>query len=552
MAAVWRRNPRSGAGVTVALLLCWCASLTHLTLDAATVAYWRFEIGPANAIVPHAGADGGFYPAIPDASGNGNSLSPWTAGGYAGFAYRADVPANLVGQSGSTNWFSVKNTGPYPAMFTSAAGSGPTGINAQTITPSQFTIEASYKPEANGGFRTVVGRDARNVSSTDAGLSALYLQVRPDDSVGITFTDVAGHTHSAYSPPGWIYGFNYSTNPEGTNAPWYNFAAVSDGSTLMLYVNCILVGTSDLASSGSTNRALAKGSVNGSDWTSGAWSVGRGLYGGAHTDRAYGFIDEVRISNSALTPAEFLMSPRPRITNVTVAGANLQVNVTGAQPASTLYLVRSADPGTPVSSWGVAGIRSADANGNASFTVGYTAGQTGQFFATRSAISTTAIPGALTYSLAAGAENWPADARARITYAMDGAVAQYNRYGTFNKHITVNYNPGVPTAQANYDGWLEFGANASYQQYRTALHETSHTLGVGTTWQWGANLSGGVWTGATGIAQIRALDGPSGIINSDGTHFWPYGLNYDSEGNTEAYRRHVLMMAAFRRDMGIQ
>jgi hypothetical protein len=154
--------------------------------------------------------------------------------------------------------------------------------------------------------------------------------------------------------------------------------------------------------------------------------------------------------------------------------------------------------------------------------------------------------------LAAGSESWPADARARIIYAMDGAVAQYNRYGVFNKHITVNYNPGVPTAQANYDGWLEFGANASYQQYRTALHETSHTLGVGTTWQWGANLSGGLWTGANGVAQIRALDGPTANTNSDGTHFWPYGLNYDSEGNTEAYRRHVLMMAAFRRDMGIQ
>jgi len=29
-------------------------------------------------------------------------------------------------------------------------------------------------------------------------------------------------------------------------------------------------------------------------------------------------------------------------------------------------------------------------------------------------------------------------------------------------------------------------------------------------------------------------------------------LNYDNEGNTESYRRHVLMMAAFRKDMGIQ
>ena len=25
---------------------------------------------------------------------------------------------------------------------------------------------------------------------------------------------------------------------------------------------------------------------------------------------------------------------------------------------------------------------------------------------------------------------------------MDGAVAEYNRYGTFRKHVTANYNPG--------------------------------------------------------------------------------------------------------------
>lgn len=538
--------------LNVAWTVCLLISLLVPALRAGTVAYWRFEAGPANSIVPHAGADGAFFGSIADVSGNGNTLSTWSAGGYAGYAYRVDVPFAVVSQTGGTNRFSVKNTGAYPAMFTSAAGSVPTGINAQTITPARFTIEASYKPEANGGYRTVVGRDASNVASGNPSLAALYLQVRPDDSVGITFTDVSGYTHSAFSPPGWLYGFNFSTNLEGTNAPWYHFAAVSDGSVLKLYVNYTLVGTNDLITSGSPNCALAKGSVNGSDWTSGAWSVGRGLYAGAHTDRAYGFIDEVRISNAALTPAEFLTAPRPRITNVAVAGANTQVSVSGAQPGSPVYLLRSADAAMPVASWTAVGFRTADSSGACSFNVAYNATVPSHLFAVRSIASTTAVPGPLTYSLAGGWESWPADARARIVYAMDGAVAQYNRYGTFNKHITVNYNPGVPTAQANYDGWMEFGANASFQQYRTALHETSHTLGAGTTWQWGAQLSGGIWTGPSGVAQIRALDGPAAVINSDGTHFWPYGLNYDNEGGTENFRRHVLMMAAFRRDMGLQ
>ena len=537
-------------------IVLFLATLFTVSVQAATVAYWRFETGPANAIVAHAGADGAFSGTTPDVSGNGNSLSTWSPGGGAGFAYRSDVPYATVTQNGGTNRFSVKNTGAYPAMFTSAAGSAPTGINAQTMTPSQFTIEVSYKAEANAGFRTVVGRDAKNVDPGNTNLAALYLQVRPDDSVCISFTDVSGYTHTAFSPPGWIYGFNFAANPEGTNTPWYNLAAVSDGSTLKLYVNYVLVATNDLTASGSPNRALAKGSVGGTDWTAGAWSVGRGLYAGGHTDRAFGFIDEVRISNSALTPAEFLTAPRPRIWNIFMPGGYTVLNVAGGQPGATAYLLQSANAALPLSSWATINTRSFDTNGNCSFAAPFNADVTTMFFAVKANVSTTPAAGALTYSLAGGSETWPADVRARIIYAMDGAVAQYNRYGTFNKHITVNYNTGVPTAQANYDGWLEFGPNASYQQYRTALHESGHTLGMGTTWQWRANLSvasgTGVWIGANGVAQIQAFDGAGGTITSDGTHFWPYGLNYDSEGNTESYRRHVLMMAAFRKDMGIQ
>lgn len=532
------------------------AALHGATVKAATVAYWRFEEGPANANVPHVGADGVFSGTTPDVSGNGNSLSTWSPGGWAGYAYRSSVPFSKVALNGSTNRFSVKNTGANPAMFSSAAGSSPTGINAQTMTPAQFTIEVSYKAEANAGYRTVVGRDAKNVDSGNADLAALYLQVRPDDSVSISFTDVSGYTHTAFSPPGWIYGFNFSSNPEGANTPWYNLTATSDGSILKLYVNYVLVGTNDMTTSGSPNRALAKGTTSGTDWTAGGWSVGRGLYAGGHTDRAFGFIDEVRISNTALTPAEFLTTPRPRIDNIAFNDGNAVLNVSGGQPGVACYLMQSGNLGLPITSWAAVAVKSFDTNGNSSFTTPINSAAEKYFFSIRANVSTAPVAGALSYSLAGGSETWPADVRARIIYAMDGAVAQYNRYGYFNKHITVNYNTGVPTAQANYDGWLEFGPTASYQQYRTALHETGHTLGMGTTWQWRANLSvasgTGNWIGANGVNQIHVFDGAGGTITSDGTHFWPYGLNYDSEGNTESYRRHVLMMAAFRKDMGIE
>jgi hypothetical protein len=80
-----------------------------------------------------------------------------------------------------------------------------------------------------------------------------------------------------------------------------------------MYVNNVLVANTDLVASGSPNRALTTGVTSGSGYNAGAWSVGRGLYDGLHTDRAYGFIDEVRISDAALSPAEFLAAPRPQI-----------------------------------------------------------------------------------------------------------------------------------------------------------------------------------------------------------------------------------------------
>ena len=498
----------------------------------------------------HAGADGVFSGTTPDSSGNGNSLSAWSPGGWAGFAYRAEVPATQIPQTVVTNKYSVKNTGSYPAFFSSAAGSAPTGVNIQTLTPTQFTMEASYKPEASASFRTVVGRDARNVSTANADLAALYLQVRPDDSVGVSFTDVSGYTYSAFSPPGWIYGFNFASNPEGVGAPWYNLAAVCDGSTLKMYVNNVLVASTDMSTNGSPNRALAVGVTSGADWTAGGWSVGRGLYAGGHGDRAFGFIDEVRISNVALAPGDFLFMPRPKIASLKTSGANLVFTAAG-QPGATCYVLQSANAAAPLASWTTIATKTFDTNGNLSVTNAISTAVAQQFYAVKALVAVPP-PGALTYSLAGGNETWPADVRARIIYAMDGAVAQYNRYGYFNKHLTANYSPGVPTAQSSYSGWIDFGSNAAYQQYRTALHETAHTLGVGTTWQWGANLSGGIWTGANAIAQMHAFDGPTASVNSDGTHFWNYGLNYDSEGNTESYRRHVLMLAALRKDMGIE
>lgn len=289
-------------------------SVCLTSLNASTVAYWRFEEGPVGAQVPKPAPTGfNWYPSVPDSSGNGNELTVWDESG-AGYVFRDDVAYSTVLPTNVTNNYSVKNSGGGPAMWTDAADT------ISSITPAAFTIEATFKLE-NGGNKTIVGRDSFGTNE-NAALAALYLQVVGNNALAIKFCDVEGYWHEAVSADNAYVGFNWSPEmPDGDGtAPWYSIAAVSDGSMLSLYLIEHGAGTgwqqiasTDMTTSGSTNTALTAGAdnPNGSgDWDPGCWTVGRGLYDGRHVDRAYGFIDEVRISDSALTTADFLV-PEP-------------------------------------------------------------------------------------------------------------------------------------------------------------------------------------------------------------------------------------------------
>lgn len=145
------------------------------------------------------------------------------------------------------------------------------------------------------------------------------------------------------------------------------------------------------------------------------------------------------------------------------------------------------------------------------------------------------------------------DAYARITAAMDLAVAEYNCYLNVTKALSVSYNTGVPTADANYNGVMRFGANRAFMVQVTAQHEIAHTLGVGTYSTWSSLLSGGRWTGANATAMLRSLTGnSSAVLSGDASHFWPYGLNQASEATSaDDYVYNVKIVGALRQDMGL-
>lgn len=139
-----------------------------------------------------------------------------------------------------------------------------------------------------------------------------------------------------------------------------------------------------------------------------------------------------------------------------------------------------------------------------------------------------------------------ADAYSRIDAAMRAAVTRYHRYTGANKTIRVYYAPGVPTAEANYNGDLRFGSNRSYMTERTAMHEISHTLGIGQTTAFNNRCAANNWPSATRL--LQSWDGSSARINCGGGHIWPYGLNYDNEWSETNANRHVQLVNAMLAD----
>ncbi|MBN8457898.1 MAG: laminin G domain-containing protein [Verrucomicrobia bacterium] len=283
--------------------------------SAGTIAYWRFE--GDGTTVPTAGTQvedtngrttitTGVGVRAVDVTGNGNTMWSWEHA-WAGHTYETNLPGNLsyVPSTGQSNAFSLKNAGSYPGMFTWPAMAPPTGTNINTWTSTAWTIEAYVYSSALDGYRTLVCREGNGVAGVDGSLAPLYLQKVPDGRLVIKFADAAGNWHEAYDTTSMVLN------------KWYAVAATSDGATLKLYKNSfdgngyVLVGSKDI--SGSTNPALVNpGNDNtGNPW---GWVIFRGRYGNNdapdqnHGDRWFGGLDEVRISDTALAPADMLAS----------------------------------------------------------------------------------------------------------------------------------------------------------------------------------------------------------------------------------------------------
>ena len=164
------------------------------------------------------------------------------------------------------------------------------------------------------------------------------------------------------------------------------------------------------------------------------------------------------------------------------------------------------------------------------------------------------MTGHVTYTLTRSAQPTAAESAAydKIVPAMDMAVAYYNCFTGITKADTVTYNASVATADGNVNGSIRFGSTDS-MNYITAMHEISHTVGIGSS-QFDTLVVDGIFTGTNATSQLRAITGnATDQLHADTQHFWPNGLNYTTEVTSvpRDLINHCLMVIAIRKDLGM-
>jgi len=167
--------------------------------------------------------------------------------------------------------------------------------------------------------------------------------------------------------------------------------------------------------------------------------------------------------------------------------------------------------------------------------------------------------GHITYTLSQNASPTSTEQNAYtlITAAMDKALTYYNCYTNLTKALNVSYNTTVSTADGNSNGSIRFGSDTTYMDYRTAMHEIAHTVGIGTSSKWPScvDTTNSLYTCANGKQQLATINSQLTTplytdLHADTQHFWPYGINYQSEVTSEAVLIfHCQMVMAIVKDL---
>ncbi|RYF24950.1 MAG: hypothetical protein EOO42_04760 [Flavobacteriales bacterium] len=156
-----------------------------------------------------------------------------------------------------------------------------------------------------------------------------------------------------------------------------------------------------------------------------------------------------------------------------------------------------------------------------------------------------------TFNKSANPSSSELEAYARLQIAIDSATWYLTNFTSATKHVWLNYVDGVPTADANNEGWMRFGTNSGFQNIRTMLHEMNHTFGTGTSTWWNSKIVGGKFQGqhTNDLLQKIQKSATAVQLSGDTQHWWPYGLNQNSEVTSSwDYVYNAILMEAMRKD----
>lgn len=247
-----------------------------------TVAYWRFEEGTANAAASGTGT-------IVDSSGNGNNGTA-----IDGPTYSANVPVATIPQTGATNSLSMLFNGTDQQIF---IPDSPSLALTQSLTLEAYIDPLSVNSISGSptdGEEIVFRGDSRN------GYDPYKLVIRNGN---LTF-EIADASDDQVSVDVPFDAVNQWTEVAGT---------LDNGTGAMdLYENGTLV-----ASTTTSIRPFATLDASKDP------GLGIGNVEAADNDYFDGYIDEVRISDEALLPSQFLDASVPEPASVGMLGVGL-------------------------------------------------------------------------------------------------------------------------------------------------------------------------------------------------------------------------------------
>jgi hypothetical protein len=284
--------------------------LGDATAFGATAAYWRHEEGPAGGLIP-AGTD-----TILDSSGSGNHMRTFDPV-FTSADYTTTVsPVPL--RSGLANNFAL-NFGPGGVDEDRFANGGVLGRDDDNYTEGKLiqtqlfeamTVELAFKMDVVGGYQALVGRDGKPlgdaVGEDDSPVSPFAMKVRGDD-----FPDTVPNQLFVefIDGDGTLFSDIHFLATRETVLPnvWYHVAFTLTATDAQLWV------------AEGTGPYVLKDSKVGQDYVGSSgevavfdptpWTVGRGAFGNGIADWVDATIDEVRISDTALAPDQFLFAP---------------------------------------------------------------------------------------------------------------------------------------------------------------------------------------------------------------------------------------------------